>query len=162
MSKVYCKNELELCSVEYFWSGVIEIRDKRYKSLCTGTNIFLVVSMIWLSYTDKLYIKMMRYPWEIYWNHHHQHFLTFPACMYLNPTFKRRSRIKIFCKFLSGMSLSQKINEDIFFCQAQSQEVHSFLPILGLSKNYYSHLFMLRRNVSLFSEQIFSYTKNGW
>ena len=30
---------------------------------------FLVVSMIWFGYTDKLYIKMMGYPWEIHWNH---------------------------------------------------------------------------------------------
>ena len=31
--------------------------------------------MIWFSYTDKLYIKMMGYPWDIDWNIHHQHFL---------------------------------------------------------------------------------------
>ena len=36
---------------------------------------FLVVSMIWLSYTDKLYIKMMGYPWKIDWNHDNQHSL---------------------------------------------------------------------------------------
>ena len=40
-------------------SGIIEIRDKQYKLLCTATNILLVISMIWFSYTDKLYIKMM-------------------------------------------------------------------------------------------------------
>ena len=33
-----------------------------------------MVSMIWFSHTDKLYIKMMGYPWKIHWNHHHQHF----------------------------------------------------------------------------------------
>ena len=37
--------------------------------VCTATNIFLVISMIWFSYTDKLYIKMMGYPWEINWIH---------------------------------------------------------------------------------------------
>ena len=47
----------------------------RPQSLCTATNIFLVVSMIWFSYTNKLYIKMMEYSWEIDWNFHHQHFL---------------------------------------------------------------------------------------
>ena len=50
-------------------TGVIEKRDKRYKSLCTATNMFLVVSMIWFSYKDKLCIKMIGYPWEIHWNH---------------------------------------------------------------------------------------------
>ena len=43
--------------------------------LCTATNIFLVVSMTWFSYTDKLYIKMMAYLWELDWNLHHQHFI---------------------------------------------------------------------------------------
>ena len=30
--------------------------------------------MIWLSYTDKLYIKIMWYSWEIDWTPHHQYF----------------------------------------------------------------------------------------
>ena len=36
----------------------------------------LVVNMIWFSwfsYTDKLYIKMMGYSWEIDWNFYHHH-----------------------------------------------------------------------------------------
>ena len=57
------------------YSGVIEIRDKWYKLLMYCHQYFLVVSMIWFSYTDNLYIKMIGYPWEIHWNHHHQHFL---------------------------------------------------------------------------------------
>ncbi len=39
---------------------VIGIRDKQPESICTATNIFLVVNMIWFSYTDKLYIKRMK------------------------------------------------------------------------------------------------------
>ena len=31
--------------------------------------------MIWFSCNNKLYIKMMGYPWEIDWNLHHQYFL---------------------------------------------------------------------------------------
>ena len=31
-------------------------------------------SMIWYSYTNKLYLKMMRYPWEIDWNLPHLKF----------------------------------------------------------------------------------------
>ena len=42
------------------------------KSRCTATNSFLVVIMIWCSYTDK-----MGYSWEIDWNLHHQHFQFF-------------------------------------------------------------------------------------
>ena len=55
--------------------GVIELTDKWPQLRCTATNIFLVVSMIWFSYTDKLYLKIMGYPWEIDWNLHHQYFL---------------------------------------------------------------------------------------
>ena len=51
---------------------LIEIRDKWYKSLMYCHQYFLVLSMIWFSYTNNLYIKVMGYPWEIHWNHHHQ------------------------------------------------------------------------------------------
>ena len=33
------------------------------------------ISMIWSSHTDKVYIKMIGYPWEFDWNLHHQQFL---------------------------------------------------------------------------------------
>ena len=36
-----------------------------YSHRWTPTKLFLVVSMIWCSHTQKLYIKMMGYPWEI-------------------------------------------------------------------------------------------------
>ena len=39
------------------------------------SNIFLVVSMIWFSYTDKLCIKILGFSKEIDWYHHHQQFL---------------------------------------------------------------------------------------
>ena len=52
------------------WPGVIEIKDKRGTSRnvmpLTATNIFLAVSMILFSYTDKLYIEFMGYPLEIH------------------------------------------------------------------------------------------------
>ena len=87
MVKVFSRDSLDtvLLTMLDFTSfpsgaGVIEIRDKRptvamYCHTWHPTNIFLVVSMIWFSYTEKLYIKMMGYPWEIGWNLHHQHFL---------------------------------------------------------------------------------------
>ena len=61
----------------------IKIRGNRDKGLAVNScyvlpwhpiNIFLVVSMIWFSYTDILYIKMMGYPWEKDWNLHRQYF----------------------------------------------------------------------------------------
>ena len=34
--------------------------------LCTATNLYLVVRMVWFSYTDNLYTKMMICSWEIF------------------------------------------------------------------------------------------------
>ena len=39
-------------------------------------NIFLVVTMIWFSYTDKLYIKMLGISFSPQNYHHHQQFLS--------------------------------------------------------------------------------------
>ena len=60
-------------------SGVIEIRDKRptVAMYCHGipTIFFWYLCMIWFSYKDKFYIKIIGYPRENDWNLHHQHFL---------------------------------------------------------------------------------------
>ena len=39
------------------------------------SNIFLVVCMIWFSYTNKLYIKMLEFSKKNNWYHLHQQFL---------------------------------------------------------------------------------------
>ena len=67
-----------------FQSNVQRYRSKGHEQVCVLLKnigpIFFVTFLIWTrpnlnTNKDKWCIKMMGYPWEINWNHHHQHFL---------------------------------------------------------------------------------------
>ena len=79
---IIAKKRFSLSYYEFEWNFFTKYilkhggnRAKWPQSRCTATNIFLVVSTIWCSYTDELYFKMIGYSWKIDGNHHHQHFL---------------------------------------------------------------------------------------